>query len=281
MPLIRTLTEMTYRSGVAPNIYTFILQMDQYQNISVREIISPTGSLCAPSALLPESVLVDIETAICQMRNMMQDSSALSGVLAFDNMTSQVILFNTAFPDTNYRVVFSLEDFIAARVTNKTTTGFTVEADVTYTGDIGYEVFIDEPSDAYGTLSFTAEATKTVTFPVVFPSDDYRVLFSTNEFMAVRAINKTTAGFDVDVDVTYTGDVGYDVFIEDSAGILTFTAEATKIVVFPNPYYCDKYRVAFSVEDFVAVKAINKTRSGFTVEVDVTYTGDIGYQIFV
>ena len=281
MPLIRTLTEMTYRSGVAPHLYTFVISMDQYQNISVREIITPTGSLCASMALLPEFVLIDIETAICQLRNMVQDTSAMSGFVSFSNMTAQTILFDTAFPDTNYRVAFSLGDFIAVRVGSKTTSGFTVETDVTYTGVIGYEVFVDEPSDAYGTLTFAAESTKAVTFPTVFSSADYRVLFSTEDFISARAINKTANGFDVDLGVSYTGDVGYDVFVEDRAGTLTFAAETTKDVVFPNPFYCDKYRVVFSIEDFIAVKAINKTKAGFTVEVDVTYTGTIGYQIFV
>jgi len=255
--------------------------MDQHQNISVRDIVTPTGGLCASTALLPEFVLRDIETAICQMRNTVMDTSAMSGVLHFNEDTYDIVQFDTAFPDINYRVVFSLEDFISVRLTDKTVTGFTVETDITYTGEIGYEVFIDEPSDAHGILSFSAETTKSVSFPAPFPSTNYRVFFSTDDFIAVRAINKTVNGFDADVDITHTGDIGYDVFIEDTAGILTFAAETEKTVTFPNPFYCDQYRVAISVEDFIAVRVVDKTRDGFKIEVDVSYTGQIGYEVFV
>jgi len=120
-----------------------------------------------------------------------------------------------------------------------------------------------------------------VAFTVPLPHADYRVFFSTEEFMAIRAINKTVNGFDIDVDITYTGDIGYDVFINDTSATLSFVAETSKQVLFPRPLFCGAYRVAVSVEDFIAVKVVDKTQDGFTIEVDVTYTGDIGYEVFV
>jgi hypothetical protein len=43
---------------------------------------------------------------------------------------------------TSYRVVFSVQDFVPVRVINKTTTGFVVNVGLTYTGVIGYDVFV-------------------------------------------------------------------------------------------------------------------------------------------
>lgn len=282
MALTRTLTELTYRSEAGGQIYTFVISMDQLGNISVREILTPTGGLCSSTALLPESVLQDIETAICQLRGLLRQTSVVSGNLTFHNSTEEVVTFSSPFTNSDdYRVVFSTADFLSVRVANKTTTGFTVDAGITYNGEIGYDVLIEDSSDASGIESFSAETSKAITFDTLFPNTDYRVFTSVEEFIAVRAVNKTVAGFDLETDITYTGDVGYDVKYPNTAGTLTFTAEASKAVVFPKPFNCDKYRVAFSVADFIAVRAISKSRAGFTVEVDVTYTGDIGYEVFV
>lgn len=282
MALTKTLTELTYRSEAGGQIYTFVLSMDQLQNISVREIITPTGGLCSSMALLPESVLRDIETAICQLRGLLRQTSAVSGVVTFSNSDTEVVTFSSPFTSSSsYRVVFSVADFLSVKATDKTTTGFTIEPGITYTGEIGFDVFVEQPSDVFGIASYNAETVKAITFPVPFPNTDYRVLTSTEDFIAVRAVNKTTNGFDLEVDVTYTGNVGYDVMYPNTSGTLTFAAETSKTITFPKPFYCDKYRVAFSVEDFIAVRAINKTKAGFTVDVDVTYTGQIGYEVFV
>lgn len=64
-----------------------------------------------------------------------------------------------------------------------------------------------------GQLTFTGESSKPVTFATPFVGTTYRVCFSTTDFVPVRVTNKTTAGFTVEVGVTYTGTVGYDVFV--------------------------------------------------------------------
>jgi len=178
-------------------------------------------------------------------------------------------------------VVFDVPEFLSVRVADKTTIGFTVETDITFTGSIGFDVFVDQPSDAYGILSFDSETTKPIAFTNPFPNTDYRVFFSTEEFLAIRAINKTVNGFDVDVGITYTGDIGYDVMVNDTSGVLSFAAETSKQIIFPRPLFCDAYRVALSLEDFVAARVVEKTCKGFTVEVDVTYTGNILFEVFV
>lgn len=282
MALTKTLTELTYRSEAGGQIYTFVISMDQLGNVSVREILTPNGGLCSSMALLPESVLQDIETAICQLRGLLRQTSVVSGTLTFHNSTEEVVAFSSPFTSTDdYRIVFTVADFLSVRAKDKSTTGFTVDAGITYNGAIGYDVLVDEASDAGGIASFSAETSQTITFSTPFPNTDYRVFTSVEDFIAVRAVNKTTMGFDLETDVTYTGDVGYDVKYPNMAGVLPFAAESSKSIVFPKPFPCDKYRVAFSVEDFIAVRAINKTRAGFTVDVDVTYTGNIGYEVFV
>lgn len=279
--LIRILTEMTYQSTSGGQTYTFVISMDQQGNISVRDIRTPTGGLCESTALLPQSVLADIDKAICQMRMLLLRTSATSGYLSFAAETSKDVSFVTPFADTDYRVVFSLDDFIAVRVTNKTTIGFTVETDVTHTGAIGYDVFVAESSDASGIESFAAETIHSVTLPVEFNDTNYRVALSLDDFIAARIVNKTTTGFDIETDITYTGDIGYDVFAPLTSGNLVFAAETSKSVHLSIPMPCTNYRVVFSVPDFIAVRATNKTLTGFDAEVDVTFTGTIGYDVFV
>ena len=74
------------------------------------------------------------------------------------------------------------------------------------------ENFVAQTSAVNGQLTFAGETTKTVTFVTPFAGTGYRVVFSTQDFIPVRVINKLTTGFTVSVGVTYTGTIGYDVF---------------------------------------------------------------------
>lgn len=279
--LIRILTEMAYESSAGGQLYTFIISMDQQGNVSVREIRTPTGGLCDASAQLPQSVLDDIDKAICQMRILMGRTSATSGNLAFAAETSREILFHRPFANTSYRVVLTADDFIALRVVNKTTIGFTLETDITFTGNVGYDVFVEESSDASGILEYAAETTKTVTLPVTFNDTSYRVALGLGDFIAARIVNKTITSFDIELDVMYTGEVSYDVFAPLTSGTITFATDTIKPVSLSIPAPCTGYRVVFTVPDFIAVRAINKTLTGFDIETDITFTGDIGYDIFI
>jgi hypothetical protein len=74
-------------------------------------------------------------------------SSATGGVLSFtvDTGSSVEVTFSTAYSSDSYRVVLTTDGFYPAKVTNKTTTGFTVELAIGLSGDqtasVGYEVF--------------------------------------------------------------------------------------------------------------------------------------------
>jgi hypothetical protein len=142
MALTRITSEFVYQSGDPGQLYTFRVVMDSNNQVSVQDITTPWGTMCGPGASLPESVLDDIQTAITQVEDLVAQTSAVNGTLTFSNETFQDVVFTAAMTGTSYRVLFSVEDFIAVRVTNKTTTGFRVEASAVYSGDIGYDVLV-------------------------------------------------------------------------------------------------------------------------------------------
>ena len=142
MALTRTSSEFVYQSGDPGQLYTFRVAVDSNKQISVQDLTTPWGTMCGPGASLPESVLDDIQTAITQVEDLVAQTSAVNGTLTFANETYQDVTFTTAMAGTSYRVIFSVEDFIAVRVTNKTTAGFRVETSAVYSGDIGYDVLV-------------------------------------------------------------------------------------------------------------------------------------------
>ena len=48
-------------------------------------------------------------------------------VISFANQSEKSVVFDSPMPNTDYRVLFSVDDFVFARVKNRTTTGFVVE----------------------------------------------------------------------------------------------------------------------------------------------------------
>ena len=142
MAFQRTIFDFSYVSGVAPQLYYFTVSMDQAGLISVRDIQSPMGRILDSQTSLPQSVTNDITSAIAQVEDLVAQTSAINGQLSFVAQTSQTVTFVTPMSGTGYRVVFSPQDFIPIAVTAKTTTGFTVTVGVTYTGTIGYDVFV-------------------------------------------------------------------------------------------------------------------------------------------
>ena len=66
----------------------------------------------------------------------MANISTLSGVIAFANQSEKSVVFDSPMPNTDYRVLFSVDDFVFARVKNRTTTGFVVELSTAFTGSL-------------------------------------------------------------------------------------------------------------------------------------------------
>ena len=142
MALTRFKTESTYTSLTSlGEQFSFTVVQDLSGVISVRNIVSPTGSLDDAFVELPQEVTDDIATAMAQLEDMMA-SSSVSGTLSFDGEASKEVVFETALNSDSYRVHLAIGDFIPMRVVSKTVAGFTVELGTTYTGDVGYDVMV-------------------------------------------------------------------------------------------------------------------------------------------
>ena len=142
MALTREVSDFTYRSGESSTGYYYFIVSVNSTGVNLKNIQTPTGSISDSVTGLPQSVLADIQTAIAQVEDIVALTSSINGSLTFTAETSQTFVFTTALSDASYRVVLSVGDFVPVRVTNKLTTGFTVEVGVTYTGTIGFDVFI-------------------------------------------------------------------------------------------------------------------------------------------
>lgn len=127
---------------MSPQFYYFTVTLDQAGLISVKDIQSPQGRIVDSQTSLPQSVTSDITSAIQQVENFVAQTSAVNGQLTFTAETTKTVTFVTPMSGTSYRVVFSTTDFIPVRVVSKLTTGFTVSVGVTYSGTIGYDVFV-------------------------------------------------------------------------------------------------------------------------------------------
>lgn len=143
MSLVRLQTEMHYRSSSTyGEDYYFTVVQDPSGSYAVRNIRTPNGHLVDALGEIPKSVNDDITTAISELENLMAGSSAVNGTLDFEAETSKAVAFDTALETDTYRVTTSTTDFIVVRITNKTTAGFTVELGSTYTGSVGFDVFV-------------------------------------------------------------------------------------------------------------------------------------------
>lgn len=146
-PSLLTLKESAFSYRVSSGdpckgSWCFTVVVNQNGKVGLRNIKSPTGSLCNSGTQIPESVLDAIDMAKEQVQNILAQTSAINGTLTFTDQISQSIVFTTPFTNTDYRVYVTLEDFIDYRITNKTTTGFDIELNVTYTGTVQYDVFV-------------------------------------------------------------------------------------------------------------------------------------------
>lgn len=64
-----------------------------------------------------------------------------------------------------------------------------------------------------GTVSFSDNVSKSVTFSTALLTSTYRVYVNIDGFIPWRVTSKTTAGFTIDLSSSYTGTVSYDVFL--------------------------------------------------------------------
>lgn len=134
--------EGTYTSGTGTSQYRFTVVVDLNGVVSVRDIVTPYGLVMDSMVRLPQSVISDVTDAMTQVEDLLSLTSSVNGTMTFAAETEKSITFSTPMSGSTYRVHLSPSDFIAARVTTKTTTGFTVQVNTTFTGTVGYDVFI-------------------------------------------------------------------------------------------------------------------------------------------
>lgn len=142
MALTRQETALTYQSGGGGVFYSFEVAQDPLGNLTVRNIITPTGRVTDSMTGLPSSVVEDIQTAMAQLEDLVAQTSALGGQLTYTDETVQSVSFGVAFSSTSYRVHVEVPDFISWKIVNKTTTGFDVELSASFTGVVGFDVFV-------------------------------------------------------------------------------------------------------------------------------------------
>ena len=142
MAATRVQFDATYTSGSGTNLYRFTICVNTAGVVGVRDIRTPYGLLIDSMTSVPQSVVNDINTAIAQVETILTMTSAVNGTLTFVAEGSKDVVFSTPMTDTSYRVQLSPSDFIAARISAKSTVGFTVQLNVTFTGTVGYDVFV-------------------------------------------------------------------------------------------------------------------------------------------
>lgn len=135
-------SSFTYRSESGGQSYYFTVVVNQNGVKSIRDIITPRGPLCGANTQVPQFVLDDQQLAFGQVGNLLAQTSAINGILTFLGQTSQVVSFGTPMVSTNYRVHVSPQDPVFFWVTNKTLTQFTVNSSVTFSGMVGFDVFV-------------------------------------------------------------------------------------------------------------------------------------------
>jgi hypothetical protein len=122
--------------------WRFTIVVNQDGTCGVRDIRSGHGGICDSLVQVPGVILDEINAAKAEVMNILAQTSAINGTLSFVAQTSQSIVFATPMANTDYRVYVTLQDFIDYRITNKTTVGFDIELNVTYTGTVQYDVFV-------------------------------------------------------------------------------------------------------------------------------------------
>lgn len=142
MALTLVESAFTYRSDFGGVVWFFTVVSNQTGTLGIRNILSPTGRILDSGTQIPQTVLDDQQLAIGQVENLLASTSAVNGILTFTAETSKTVNLSTPFANTNYRVLVSSQDFVPFRITTKTLTEFTIEAGTTYTGQVGFDVFV-------------------------------------------------------------------------------------------------------------------------------------------
>lgn len=141
-------------------------------------------------------------------------------------------------------------------------------------------LMVAESTVVSGTETFTGQTQRTVAVaPGLLNNTSYRVHLTPPDSALLRVENRTTTSFDIVASSTYGAvapndkDVAWAVLVSTAqnsttGGTLTFNAgEVSKSVTFASALASNSYRVLLEPSDFFLARALNKTTTGFTVEI--------------
>jgi len=137
--MIQEATSLTFSLPTTRGKYTFTVTSNSYGDIIVSEVRRQGYGI---ESSIPSEVQRSISNAISKLEDIMAGISTLNGSLNLTAQSEGQIIFTTPLNNTEYRVVFSIDDFVIARVKTRSTTGFTFELSAPYTGIIRYDVLI-------------------------------------------------------------------------------------------------------------------------------------------
>lgn len=130
-------TAMSYSVPTTQGTFQFSVVSDTAGNFTIsnvkRNSIAWTGSY-------PIEVHNAISTAVSRLETIMSNITTLSGTISLTNQSEAQVIFSAPLPNTDYRVLFTVDDFIVIRVKTRTTTGFTLETSTAFTGQIRYDI---------------------------------------------------------------------------------------------------------------------------------------------
>ena len=136
--MIQEETSITYSVPTTRGKYRFTVTSNAYGDITVS--VLPVSGARVDS--YPIEVQRAISTAISRMEEIMAGISTINGSVVLNDQSQGQIIFPTPLANTDYRVLFSIDDFVIARVSARSTTGFSFELSASFTGTIRYDILI-------------------------------------------------------------------------------------------------------------------------------------------
>ena len=132
-------TALTYIVPTTRGTFSFTVSSFFNGDIIVSDIKRESISW---SGAYPKEVQSSISTAIEKLETIMSNVTTLNGTIELVNSSEGQIIFDTPLQNTNYRVVFTIDDFVPIRVKTRNTTSFVFELGVSFTGTVRYDILI-------------------------------------------------------------------------------------------------------------------------------------------
>lgn len=132
-------TTLSYSYPSTQGLFKFSISANKYGSISVSSVTKDNISFLGS---YPVEVQKGINAAISTLEVIMSSISTLNGSISFTGQSEASVFFDSPMPNTGYRVLFFVDDFVFARVKSKSTTGFVVELSTAFSGEVKYDIIV-------------------------------------------------------------------------------------------------------------------------------------------